>query len=153
MWRLANKVHVALQFLERFCLARVSLIDHSNRWRQLVRSPRMSHTCHTLIISVDDADDHQRTLKRPKRPPNPKHRLVKVIKKLYGGIFERSDIFIDSSQYPQYLRWARKRKLSGEVCCFLLVKFLKISIVTCLPRVLVVGNSDQRRSLICVLML
>jgi len=65
-------------------MAHVSLIDNLNRWRQLVRSLRMSHTCHTLIISVDDADDHQRTLKRPKRQPNSKHRVVSVIGNVEG---------------------------------------------------------------------
>jgi hypothetical protein len=49
-----------------------------------VRSSRMSHTCHTLIISFDDADDHQRTLKRPKRQPNSNHRVVSEIGNVEG---------------------------------------------------------------------
>ena len=75
---------MALQFLERFCMARVSLIDHLHRWRWLVKSPRMSHTCHTLIISGIDDNDHQRTIKRPKRQPNSNHRVVSVIGNVEG---------------------------------------------------------------------
>ena len=75
---------MALQFLERFCMARVSLIDHLNRWRWLVKSTRMSHTCHTLIISGIDDNDHQRTIKRPKRQPNSNHRVVSVIGNVEG---------------------------------------------------------------------
>ena len=43
-----------------------------------MKSPRMSHTCHTLIISGIDDNDHQRTIKRPKRQPNSNHRVVEV---------------------------------------------------------------------------
>ena len=65
-------------------MARVSLIEHLNRWRWLVKSTRMSHTCHTLIISGIDDNDHQRTIKRPKRQPNSNHRVVSVIGNVEG---------------------------------------------------------------------
>ena len=49
-----------------------------------MKSTRMSHTCHTLIISGIDDNDHQRTIKRPKRQPNSNHRVVSVIGNVEG---------------------------------------------------------------------
>ena len=102
-------------------MAQVSLIDHLNRWRWLVKSTRMSHTCHTLIISGIDDNDHQRTIKRPKRQPNSNHRVVSVIGNVEGvGIVPgvslvRSKVTMCRLRRPQYTSNHVKSRRKGAI--------------------------------------